>query len=176
MIQNIFLLFELFLAIACCAFMMSLTLSLWKGAPFVPSKDKDVDEILRKVGLKKGMKFLELGCGDGRVVCKAVKEYGVVGRGVDISPLWLVCARIRARIMGIDNKVEFRVEDILKTDMAWADAIYLYMMPRFLDNNAEKIFTNCRPGTLIISYTFDIPALKGKEESKSTENYYVYTV
>lgn len=176
MIQNIFLLFELFLAIACCAFIMSLTQSLWNGAPFVPSKDKDVDEIFRKVGLKKGMKFLELGCGDGRVVCKAVKNYGVIGRGVDVSWLWLICARVRAHIMGIHKQIVFRKEDIRMTDIAWADVIYLYMMPRFLDKYAEVIFAKCRPGTLVISYTFDIPALKGKEESNSTDNYYVYSV
>lgn len=176
-LQNVFLVFELILAIGCLLYIMSLTLSLWKGAPFVPSKSNDVDRALKDAELKAGQKFLELGCGDGRVVCKGVKEYGVLGRGVDISPLWLFGARLRARLIGIHTKVEFKVEDILRTDIAWADIVYLYMMPRFLGNHAAHIFAKCKPGTLVISYVFDIPHLKDHlTKTDSQGRYYIYKI
>ncbi|MFO0703908.1 MAG: class I SAM-dependent methyltransferase [Patescibacteria group bacterium] len=175
--QQVFLIFELFVAIGCLLYVMSLTQSLWSGAPFVSSRMKDVDEALKKVNPTKGSHFLELGCGEGKVVCKAVKEYSLHGRGIDISPIWLIMAKVRAKLMGISKKVDFKAENILKTDMKWADTVYLYMMPRFLEKNAKEIFAKCKLGTIVISYVFDIPALKDKEvKEKRGERYYIYKI
>lgn len=173
----IFLIVELIVALLCLFYIISITWSLWKGAPFVPSRGKDVTEILTSISLKKGDKFLELGCGDGRVVCEAFKKYGVQGRGVDVSILWLIFARFRARLLGIGDSVDFRCEDIRQTDIAWADVIYLYMMPTFLEKYSAEIFSKCRPGTRIVSYVFDIPYLKEKSQSSKQEGkYYIYQV
>ncbi len=167
-VQILFLLGELVVVLGVIVYLHSVTFSLLRGAPFVPTKSADIDDILQKANLRPGMKFLELGCGDGRVVCQAVKQFGVVGRGVDVSRLWLGFARIRARRLGIDKDVEFIHENIIQTDVAWADVIYLYMMPRFLEKHAQSIFAKCRPGTVVISYVFEIACLTGHSKQTTT--------
>lgn len=175
-VQILFLLGELVVVLGVIVYLHSVTFSLLRGAPFVPTKSADIDEILKEINLRPGMKFLELGCGDGRVVCQAVKQYGVVGRGVDVSRLWLLFARARAQRLGIDKNVEFIHENILRTDVAWADVIYLYMMPKFLDKHAQSIFAKCRPGTIVISYVFEIACLTGhfKHTTTSETTYFIY--
>ena len=175
-VQILFLLGELVVVLGVIVYLHSVTFSLLRGAPFVPTKSADIDEILKEINLRPGMKFLELGCGDGRVVCQAVKQYGVVGRGVDVSRLWLLFARARAQRLGIDKNVEFIHENIIRTDVAWADVIYLYMMPKFLDKHAQSIFAKCRPGTIVISYVFEIACLTGhyKHTTKSETTYFIY--
>ncbi len=161
--------------LAVIVYLHSITISLLRGAPYVPTRSSDIDEILRSIDLKIGMKFLELGCGDGRVVCQAVKQYGVVGRGVDVSRLWLMIARIRAWWFGVDKDIEFMHENITQTDVAWADVIYLYMMPRFLEKHAQSVFAKCRPGTVVVSYVFEIPHMK-VQTTQSTKNGTSYSI
>jgi len=139
-----------------------MTMSMWHGAPYVRSKSDAIDAMLKELNLAKGTKFLELGCGDGRVICQAVKQYGAKGRGVDISWLWLILANIRAWRMGIRKEVQFVHQNIIDVDVTWADVIYIYMMPRFLAKHGQRIFNKAKPGTIVVSNTFDIPYLKDK--------------
>jgi SAM-dependent methyltransferase len=158
--QIAFLIFELILVSGVLIYLHSITISLLRGAPYVPTKTEIIDTILAKANLKPGMKFLELGCGDGRVVCRAAQKYGVIGRGVDISRLWLLLARIRARKLGIENKVEFLHQNILESDLAWADVIYIYMMPRFLEGYQKELKKALVSNKVIISHVFELDQLK----------------
>jgi len=141
-------------------YLHSITFSLLRGAPYVPTKSEIIDEILMKANLHKSTKFLELGCGDGRVVCQAVEKYGVIGQGVDISRLWLIFARLRACKLGISDRVEFFHQNIKNTDLAWADVIYLYMMPRFLEGYQKELKKALESNKVIISHTFELDQLK----------------
>lgn len=160
-----FLIFELGLAIAVVIYLHSSTISLWRGAPFVPTRTKAIGQILKMTNPQSGMKFLELGCGDGRMVCQAVKEFDITGQGVDVSRLWLWIASIRAWRLGIGNRVEFKHQNILQTDLSSADIIYIYMMPRFLDSYGEIFHKAIEEGALVISHTFEIKALQRYEQS-----------
>lgn len=170
--QTLFLVFELIVAMAMCWTIASMTMSMWHGAPFVPTSKTLVDNILKELDLKPGIRFLELGCGDGRVVCAAVKEYGVEGRGVEISWLWLIMARLRAYQMGVSKKTHILHQNITKTDLAWADVVYIYMMPRFLEKYGKVILEKAKKGTVIVSHSFEIDALKSsKTRSVDMEKY-----
>ncbi len=158
--QTLFLLFELIIVVGVLLYLHSITFSLLRGAPYVPTKSEIIDEILKKANLQKGSKFLELGCGDGRVVCQAVQKYGLIGRGVDISRLWLIFAKFRAHKLGISDKVEFFHQNIKNTDLAWADVIYLYMMPRFLEGYQKELKKALVSNKVIISHTFELDQLK----------------
>lgn len=164
-LHTAFLIFELGLAIAVVIYLHSSTISLWRGAPFVPTRTKAIRQILKKANLQKGMRFLELGCGDGRVVCQAVKEFNITGQGVDVSRLWLWIASLRAWRLGIGNRVKFKHQNILQTDLSSADIIYIYMMPRFLDAHGDIFHKAIEEGALVVSHTFEIETLQRYEQS-----------
>jgi hypothetical protein len=142
-------------------YMVSLTLSLWHGAPFVPTDQNKLKSIFARAKLQKGQKFLELGSGDARVSRVAVKEFGVVARGVEVQWLWLAVSWVINRVQGV--KMELQHGYIEKADLRWADVIYIFMMPRFLKKFQSRLEADARPGTVIISHGFPIDCLEAKE-------------
>lgn len=154
--QLAFLIFELIISLVVCWTITSMTMSMWHGAPYVSTTDKSMDALFHTLALKPGTKFLELGCGNGKMVCSAVKRYGVQGRGVEISWLWILFAKLRAWRMGVADKVEILHQNILTANLAWADVIYIFMLPRFMGKYSNQLSNLMRPGTMVVSHLFKI--------------------
>ena len=52
---------------------------------FVPTPQEVVDAMLKLANVHKGDVLYDLGCGDGRTVVTAAKQYGVRATGIDMS-------------------------------------------------------------------------------------------
>ncbi len=175
----LFLLFlELSVLIVFSLYIFSLIYSHLCGSPYVPSKKKELEFILRKCNLKHGMTFLDLGCGDGRVVRMAVEKYRVKGIGVDVNPLLLVWARFWSRLHGLRN-IMFERKNILKYDVRQAHVIYIFLLPDLITRLLPHFEKNLKKGTLVVSHGFKIPEwkkfLKETVEHKPFPTYfYIY--
>ncbi|NTU46820.1 methyltransferase domain-containing protein [Candidatus Roizmanbacteria bacterium] len=150
------LIFEFFVALGLMVYIGSLLYSSLFGAPYVPTKRKELITFLQEAGIKKGSLFLELGCGDGRVVSTAVDVYGAVGVGIDINPVLIYWARLLAKLHKIQGKLTYKTENITKTDVSQADIIYLFLLPKVIDQIKEKLVKKTKPTVLIISHGFRI--------------------
>ncbi len=148
------LLLELFLAFSVFVYILSLLYSSFMGAPYVPTRQKSVNEVLKVAHLKQGVKFLELGCGDGRIVRTAVESYNVDGVGIDINPLLILIARFKA--YPITKNLLFKAQNIYNTNLKPFDVIYVFLMPEMLAKLRDKFQRECRKGTVIISHGFKI--------------------
>jgi len=145
------LIFLLVFLIGITVYTLSLIYSSFKGSPYVPTSKKRIKEILKTADLKKGKLFIELGSGDGRIVRTAVNQYQVKGIGVDINPLLIFWAKI----LGSKN-IDFKVEDIFKTDLRKADYLYIFLMPKLIEDLKEKLEKELKKGTVVISHGFPI--------------------
>lgn len=146
------------------------------GAPFVPTTQRTLKEILEAADLKKGQIFFELGSGDGRVVRTAVRLYKVQGIGVEMHPMLVLFSKLRAKMQKLE-KIEFRTQNLFKTDLAEADVIFMFLLPRVLKKLKLKIEKECKKGTLIISHGFTIPGwekLLVKKQERFRFNTYFY--
>ncbi len=54
-------------------------------APFVPCRKKELPRIFEVINLKDGEIFYDLGCGDGRVVFYAARNFPVKAIGIELS-------------------------------------------------------------------------------------------
>ncbi|HOJ04862.1 MAG TPA: class I SAM-dependent methyltransferase [Bacteroidota bacterium] len=54
-----------------------------------------------------GTRILDLGSGSGEMLCTWARDHGIVGTGVDMSPLFTEQARLRARELGVADRVTF---------------------------------------------------------------------
>jgi hypothetical protein len=151
----LFFLFGLIIPLLLSIFVLFGLLSDLKGAPFVPTSNKNLKEILSLAKLKKGQVFLELGSGDGRVVREAVKKYGVSGIGIDVNPLLILLSKIIARIQNIPNTVFLRL-NIFDYNFNKSNVIFLFMLPKTIRKLRAKFLKECKKGTLIISHGFKI--------------------
>src|SRR6202020_2549715 len=64
------------------------------------AQEAKLDHICRKLSLRPGEKFLDIGCGWGALVIRAAQRYGVRAHGVTLSPQQLKVARERIAEQG----------------------------------------------------------------------------
>ena len=99
--------------------------------PYVPTPQSVVDEMLKFAGVKEGDVVYDLGCGDGRIVVTAVKEFKAKkGLGIDIDPKRVKESKQAAKDAKVEDKVEFKQGDVLKIkDVSEATVVTLYLFP-----------------------------------------------
>jgi methylase of polypeptide subunit release factors len=73
--------------------------------PYVPTTEEAVKAMLKLADVKSSDIVYDLGCGDGRIVIAAAKEYGARGVGIDINPVRIAEAKENARKAGVENLV-----------------------------------------------------------------------
>jgi len=57
--------------------------------------------------LEAGSRVLDLGSGSGEMLCTWARDYGVIGTGVDMSRLFTEQAKLRAKELGVADRVKF---------------------------------------------------------------------
>ena len=82
-----------------------------------------LDLVCRKLGLREGMRLLDVGCGWGSLALHAASRYGVSVTGVTISQSQADLARKRVAEAGLTDKVEIRLQDYRQVDDGQYDAV-----------------------------------------------------
>lgn len=122
---------------------------------YVPTPQKVVDKMLKIAEVKKEDLVYDLGCGDGRIVITAAKEYGCKGIGYDIDPERVEESKENVEKNGVGDLVTIKQADIFTLDLSDADVITLYLLPSLnvkLIPQLEKLKDGCR----IVSHDFDM--------------------
>lgn len=127
-----------------------------KDVPFVPTPQPVVDEMLRLADPKEGETLYDLGCGDGRMVCRAIANHGAKrGIGVDIDPERVKDSKETAKEYKVENKVEFRQGDVLKVDDIPDATVVLLYMGNDINLRLRPILqAKLKPGARVVSHRF----------------------
>jgi ubiquinone/menaquinone biosynthesis C-methylase UbiE len=137
--------------------------------PFVPTPIEVVDRMLELAEVKKGDVVYDLGSGDGRIVIRAAKKFGVKAVGIEMDSWLLDKARKDARAAGVSHLVAFRAEDALKADISRATVVTLYMLPWFNEAMKPSLKKFLKPGARIVAHDFGIEGWKPDETVKLPE-------
>ena len=124
--------------------------------PFVPTPIEVIDRMLELAEVKKSDVIYDLGSGDGRIVIRAAKKYGVRAVGIEMDSSLLDKARKAAKAEGVGHLVEFRSEDALKADISRATVVTLYMLPWFNEAMKPNFKKMLKPGARIVAHDFGI--------------------
>ncbi len=125
--------------------------------PYVPTPEEVVREMLRVARVGKEDVVYDLGCGDGRIVITAAKEFGAKrGVGVDIDPERIRESNENARKAGVTDRVRFFQQDLFETDIRDATVVTLYLLPSINIKLRPKLFRELRPGSRVVSHDFDM--------------------
>ncbi len=120
---------------------------------YEPSSPEVVREMLRLANVTKDDLVYDLGCGDGRIVIAAVKEFGARGVGIDIDPDRIEEAVANAREAGVLGKVSFRNEDLFEAEIRDATVVTLYLWPWVNLKLRPKLLAELKPGTRVVSHS-----------------------
>jgi len=82
----------------------------WEGTLEAAQVAK-LDLVCRKLRLKPGDRFLDIGCGWGALVCHAARHYGVIAHGITLSDEQLAAARRKIEDLGLGDRVTVEIRD-----------------------------------------------------------------
>lgn len=126
------------------------------GAPWVPTWKRDIDRARKLLGLKAGERFVELGCGDGRVTLAMAKDVpGLRATGVELSIIQWAAANARRAASRAWN-TRFVLRNAFAHDLRDADAVYLFLMPETYEKIRPKMEAELKPGARVITYVWPI--------------------
>ena len=120
---------------------------------YVPTPTIVVNRMLKLAKVKESDLVYDLGCGDGRIVVTAAKEYGCHAVGFDIDPKRIKESRENVKKNEVQNLVQIKQQDIFELDLSKANVITLYLLPELnvrLIPQLEKL----KPGSRIVSHDF----------------------
>ena len=132
--------------------------------PYVPTTDDAVQAMLKLANVKKTDIVYDLGCGDGRIVIAAAKNYGARGVGIDIDPQRIKEARENAKRAGVEDLVRFEEKDLFDADIHEATVVTLFLLPTINLRLRPKLLQDLKPGTRVVSNTFDMGDWKAEKE------------
>jgi predicted methyltransferase len=123
---------------------------------YVPTPDDIVDEMCKLGKVTKDDVVYDLGCGDGRMVIRAIKNFGAKkGVGVDIDEERVKESKENAKKAGVQDKVEFRKGDVLKIDdLPDATVVLLYMGEDINLRLRPILKSKLKPGSRVVSHRF----------------------
>lgn len=139
------------------------------GAVWVPTRRRDIQAMLFRPELPAGGTFLELGSGTGSVILTASSRYQTCV-GVEINPTLTLISRLRT---ARKRNVTIHHSNLWQASLRDADVVYFFLMPRFMPRLEEKILSEVKTGSYVISYTFPLPNLTPKLHA---HNCYVYQI
>ena len=145
------------LIIAITAWSLAAGESSWDGrldVRFVGTPDEVVVEILKTAGVNSADIVYDLGCGDGRIVIAAAKNFGARGVGVDLDPSRIKESTENARKAGVLDRVRFIRQDLFQTDIREATVVTLYLLEELNLRLRPKLLRDLKPGTRILSHEF----------------------
>jgi cyclopropane fatty-acyl-phospholipid synthase-like methyltransferase len=125
--------------------------------PFVRSTPEVIDRMLDLARVKPSDILYDIGSGDGAIVIRAAKKYGVKGVGIEIDQGLVAKARDNAFRENVQDLVEFRAQDAFTVDVSSATVVTLYMLPDFNAKLRPMLDRQLKPGTRVVSHDFDIP-------------------
>jgi hypothetical protein len=139
-----------------------------KDVVWVPTPQVLVDKMLDMAKVTPQDFLIDLGSGDGRTVITAAKR-GLRAMGVEYNPDMVELSKRAAVKEGVAERATFVQADLFQTDLSQAQVITMFLLPG-LNMQLRPTLLNLKPGTRIVSNTFDMFAWTADETQIVSEN------
>jgi cyclopropane-fatty-acyl-phospholipid synthase len=125
--------------------------------PLADAQRAKYDLICRKLGLRPGMRLLDVGCGWGGMVRHAAEHYGVHAVGVTVSQRQVDYGREAITAAGLGDRVEIRFQDYRDVQDGPFDAISSVGMVEHvgavqLPGYFDQLYGLLRPGGRLLNH------------------------
>jgi tRNA G37 N-methylase Trm5 len=140
---------------------------------YVPTPQEVVDAMLKMANVSSKDVVYDLGSGDGRIPITAAQKYGARGVGIDINPQRIQEANDNLAKAKVSDKVKFMNADLFETDISEATVVTLYLLPT-LNVKLMPTLKKLKPGTRIVSHSFDMGTEWPPEKTESINGRTIY--
>ncbi|MCL6481109.1 MAG: nucleotidyltransferase family protein [Firmicutes bacterium] len=118
---------------------------------FEPTPEEVVLRMLELAEVKPADVVFDLGCGDGRCVVLAARQFGARGVGVDVDPERVAEARARARREGVADRVRILQQDARSVSLREATVVLLTLTGTAHLKLREKLRRELPAGARIVA-------------------------
>jgi 2-polyprenyl-3-methyl-5-hydroxy-6-metoxy-1,4-benzoquinol methylase len=132
-------------------------------APYVSTPMVVVEKMLEMANVTKADILYDLGCGDGRIVIMAAKKYGTRSVGIELDPERIKESYAYAKQAGVEDLVEFRLQDVMKSNISEATVVTLYLLPESNALLRPILEEQLKEGARVVSHNYHIPDWQSKE-------------
>src|SRR6266567_4474203 len=139
--------------------------------PYVPTTEEAVKAMLKLADVKKTDIVYDLGCGDGRIVIAAAKDFEARGVGIDINPVRIGEAKENAKKAGVESLVRFEENDLFQADIHGASVVTIFLLTDINLKLRPKLLRELQPGIRLVSNTFDMGDWKPDKQATVGEEY-----
>jgi tRNA G37 N-methylase Trm5 len=141
---------------------------------YVPTPHEVVDAMLKLANVGPNDVVYDLGSGDGRIPIAAVQKFNAkTAVGIDIDPQRIKEAEENHKKSGVGDRVRFLNQDLFETDLSPATVITLYLLPSLNQKLMPKL-KQLKPGTRIVSHSFDMGAEWPPEKTEDVNGRMIY--
>lgn len=151
-----------------------LVIAFVTGAPYVPSTNPVSQKIIEFAHIKKGERVYDLGSGDGKLLFLAAQK-GANATGIEINPFLVLLIKLRTLFSVHKKQVSVRWQSFWKANLMDADIIFIYLLPWRMEQLAQFLKKQCKPGTRIVSNSFIFPDWKIEKQDRE-HHVYVFVV
>lgn len=143
---------------------------IFRGAIYVPTKEKRIQKMIDFLEIRPGEKAVDLGAGDGRLVV-ALAKAGAEAYGYEINPFLVSRARKNIRKAGLEGRAFIHQKNFWKEDLSQFDVVTLYGITHIMKKLEDKLRKELKPNARVASNAFNFPTW---EYSKKEGAVYLY--
>lgn len=143
------------------------------------AQEAKLDLVCRKLGLQRGTRVLDVGCGWGSFALHAARRYGADVVGVTLSAEQADLARSRVEQAGLSDRVEIRVQDYRDVSDGPYDAISSIGMSEHVGHEqighyVSRLYGLLRPGGRLLNHAISWNAGPTRPDPNSFIPRYVF--
>lgn len=127
------------------------------GLPSVSTSRERIHRALELANPQAGETMYDLGCGHGRVLVMAAKDFGLNAVGIEAGPVQCAVSWMNALRNGVSSKVRIEVGDFYKSNLREADIVFAYLTSDHGDRLQEKLKRELQPGVRVVTVSFGLP-------------------
>src|SRR5688572_19038438 len=144
---------------------------------FQASTPESVQRLLTMAGLRDDDVVVDLGSGDGVIPLTAARmNPRLRGWGVDIDSKLVDESNQRAKSEGLADRVRFEHRNAFDADLREATVVTMWLFPELMRLLRPVILERARPGTRVLTSTWDLGSWKADEVSEDSPPIYMWIV
>jgi len=144
---------------------------------FLASTPESVERMLTLAHLRDDDIVVDLGSGNGLIPLTAARMNPKLrGWGVDINPKLVAESNETARNQGVSDRIRFYHRNAFDADLSEATVITMWLFPELMQLLRPVIFERARPGTRVLTSTWNLGSWKPDEIDEETPTIYMWIV
>lgn len=118
--------------------------------PFLTTPDALIEPLLASADLAESDLLVDLGCGDGRILVRAVASYGCRARGVELDDELVARARRAVADAGLGDRIDIVRGDASTVRLDDADVVVAFLPVATIGHLLPSLLSRLRPGARLI--------------------------